>query len=38
MSEPWQRDARIATQGSYVLLVCHEDADAIVDEFNALFA
>ena len=36
--EMWQRDARIATQGSYVLLVCHEDADAIVDEFNALFA
>ena len=36
--EMWQRDARIATQGTYVLLVCHEDADAIVDEFNALFA
>lgn len=35
--EMWQRDARVATQGSCVLLVCHEDADAIVDEFNALF-
>ena len=36
--EMWQRDARIATQGNYVLLVCHEDSAAIVDEFNALFA
>ena len=36
--EMWQRDAKIATQGNYVLLVCHEDSAAIVDEFNALFA
>ena len=35
--EMWQRSAQIAANGNYVLLVCHEDSDAIVSEFNALF-
>ena len=35
--EMWQRSARTAEYGSYVMLVCHEDADAIVSEFNDLF-
>lgn len=35
--EIWQRSAKIADHGSYVMLVCHEDADAIVKEFNDLF-
>ena len=36
--EMWQRSARVAVRGQYVMLVCHEDCDAIVDEFNALFS
>lgn len=33
----WQRSARMASNGNYVMLVCHEDSDAIVSEFNGLF-
>lgn len=36
--EQWTNSAQVAANGSYVLLVCHEDSAAIVDEFNALFA
>lgn len=36
--EVWQRSAQIVTNGNYVMLVCHEDCEAIVSEFNALFA
>jgi len=36
--EVWQRSAKVASHGNYVLLVCHEDCDAIVGEFEALFA
>lgn len=37
--EMWQRSAQVAVANdTYVMLVCHGDADAIVDEFNALFA
>ena len=36
--ELWNSSAQVAVHGNYVLLVCHEDADAIVSEFNALFA
>lgn len=36
--EMWQQNAQVAVNGSYVLLVAHEDCAAIVDEFNALFA
>lgn len=35
--EMWQRSAKTAENGNYVMLVCHEDADAIVSEFNDLF-
>lgn len=35
--EMWQRNSRLVSQGNYVLLVCNEDSDAIVSEFNALF-
>lgn len=34
----WLRSAKVAENGNYVLLVCHGDADAIVEEFNALFS
>ena len=34
----WLRSAQVADNGNYVLLVCHDDADAIVEEFNALFS
>ena len=36
--EMWQRSAKVAVNGNYVLLVNHEDSEAIVSEFNALFA
>jgi len=36
--EIWQRSAKVAEHGNYVLLVCHEDCDAIISEFEALFA
>ena len=36
--EMWQRSAQVAENGNYVLLVCHDGADAIVEEFNALFS
>lgn len=36
--EMWLRSAKLAENGNYVMLVCHDDADAIVSEFNALFA
>ena len=35
--ELWQRCAKVASNGTYVLLVNHEDSEAIVSEFNALF-
>ncbi len=35
--EMWKRAAKVAENGSYVMLVNHEDSQAIVDEFNALF-
>ena len=34
----WQRSAQVVENGNYIMLVCHDDADAIVEEFNALFA
>lgn len=37
--EMWQRSAQVAVANdTYVMLVCHGSADAIVEEFNALFA
>ena len=36
--EMWQRSAQVAVANdTYVMLVCHGDADAIVGEFEALF-
>ena len=35
--EMWQRSSKIVSNGNNVMLVCAEDCDAIVDEFNALF-
>lgn len=36
--ENWKNNARIASNGSYVMLVVHENADSVVEAFNALFA
>ena len=36
--EMWQRSAKVAGSGSYVMLVNHQDSEAIVSEFEALFA
>ena len=33
----WQRSARVVSNGNYVMLVNHEDSEAIVSEFNELF-
>ena len=35
--ETWQRSSRLVENGNYLMLVCNEDCDAIVSEFNALF-
>ena len=35
--ELWQRCAKVVSNGNYVMLVNHEDSEAIVSEFNALF-
>lgn len=36
--ELWQNNARIVSNGNYVMLVVFENADGVVDSFNALFA
>ena len=36
--ELWQNNARIVSNGNYVMLVAFENADGVVDSFNALFA
>ncbi|MBD5118081.1 MAG: DUF4358 domain-containing protein [Clostridiales bacterium] len=36
--EMWQRSSKIVSNGNNVMLVCAEDCDAIVSEFNALFS
>lgn len=36
--EDWANNARIETNGNYVLMVANENCDAIVNDFNALFA
>ncbi len=35
--ELWNKSAKVAGHGTYVMLICHADADAIVSEFEALF-
>ncbi|MHA5220278.1 DUF4358 domain-containing protein [Dysosmobacter sp. Phy] len=36
--ELWQNNARIVSNGNYVMLVVFENADGVVDSFNAQFA
>ena len=36
--ELWQNNARIVSNGNYMMLVVFENADGVVDSFNALFA
>ena len=36
--ELWQNNARIVSNGNYVMLVVFENADGVADSFNALFA
>ena len=33
----WEENARIASNGNYVMLIVHPNCDDIVKEFNALF-
>jgi len=33
----WKNSSRVVTNGSYVMMIVHENCDDIVDEFNALF-
>ena len=35
--ELWQHNSAVVSNGSYVMLVNHEESKAIVDEFNELF-
>lgn len=35
--ELWQKNSAVVTHGNYVMLVCAEDKDAIVSDFEALF-
>ena len=32
----WQRSSKVTVNGNYVMLVNHEDCDAIVSEFNEM--
>lgn len=36
--ELWQHNSAVVSNGSYVMLVNHEDSQAIISEFNALFS
>ena len=33
----WTENSRVVSNGNYVMMVVHENCDAIVDAFNALF-
>ena len=35
--ELWQHNSALVSNGNYVMLVCADDCDAIVEEFNTLF-
>ena len=35
--EAWQNNARIVSNGNYIMLVVSDDCDAVVNEFNNLF-
>lgn len=34
----WRNESRIVSNGNFVMLVAHTGADAVVEQFNALFA
>lgn len=36
-TEMWKQNSTVVDNGNYVMMVVHEDKDAIVDAFNALF-
>ena len=36
-TEMWRNESRIVSNGNFVMLVAHTGADAVVEQFNALF-
>ena len=36
-TEQWLNNARVVSNGNFVMMVVHENCDQIVSEFNALF-
>ena len=36
-TEQWTNNSRVVSNGNYVMMVVHENCDAIVAQFNALF-
>ena len=36
-TEQWKNNSRVVANGNYVMMVVHENCDAIVSQFNALF-
>ena len=36
-TEQWTNNSRVVSNGNYIMMVVHEDCDAIVSAFNALF-
>ena len=37
-TEMWKSESRIVSSGNFVMLVAHNGADSVVEQFNALFA
>lgn len=37
LTEQWQNNSRIVSNGNYVMMIVHENCDDIVNDFNALF-
>ena len=37
-TEMWKNESRIVSNGNFVMLVAHNGADSVVEQFNALFA
>ena len=35
--DSWENNSRVVSNGNYVMMVVHENCDAIVAQFNALF-
>ncbi len=36
-TELWTNSSQVVAHGDYVMMVCHEECDAIVSQFDALF-